>query len=304
MARVVFLGTPEAAVPGLLEVARCHDVVVVVTQPDRPKGRSAVPVAPPVKVAALELGLAVAQPENREELNALVSAAAPLDVGVVIAFGRILSPKLLETPSHGMVNVHFSLLPRWRGAAPVERALIAGDPMSGVTIIKLDEGLDTGPVLTAQAIDIGPSENSGELTRRLADLGARLLVDVLDDYISGGVVPVEQADEGATYADKITARDRPLDPNGDVAAFVSRVRGLAPRPGATLDIAETTHKILAARPHPAEIRAGSWEVRDGVPVVGVGNGSVELLIVQPPGKREMAGSSWARGLRETSGVVA
>lgn len=304
MARVVFLGTPEAAVPSLIETARHHDVVAVVTQPDRPKGRSARPVTSPVKIAALDLGLPVAQPETRDQFSATVSEAAPLDIGVVVAFGRILRRELLEIPTHGMVNVHFSLLPRWRGAAPVERALIAGDPMTGVTIIRLDEGLDTGPVLTAQAIDIEPDENGGQLTRRLADIGARLLVHALDDYLSGGMVPVEQTHEGATYADKITARDRRLDPDGDVSSFVARVRGLAPRPGATLLIDETPHKVLAAREHPASVPARNWEVVDGAPVVGLDDGSVELLMIQPPGKREMDGGSWLRGLRETSGGVA
>ena len=196
MARVVFLGTPQAAVPSLHELTRHHEVVSVITQPDRPKGRSGRPVPPPVKTAAIDLGLAVAQPGSRGELTSAVSEAGPVDIGVVVAFGRILGREALEIPSHGMVNAHFSLLPRWRGAAPVERALLAGDPMTGVTIIRLDEGLDTGPVLTAQAVDIESDENGGELTRRLADLAARLLGQTLGHYLTGDLVPVEKTDEG------------------------------------------------------------------------------------------------------------
>lgn len=304
MARVVFLGTPDAAVPSLHEVARQHDVVAVVTQPDRPRGRSGRPVASPVKIAAVDLGLPIAQPEDGEELVAAFSGLAPIDVGVVVAFGRILRTDVLEMGRLGMVNVHFSLLPRWRGAAPVERALMAGDAMTGVTIIKLDEGLDTGPVLTAQAIDIAPEETGGALTTRLADLGARLLSDGLAGYLSGEIVPLEQSDEGVTYANKITAQDRPLGVDGGVPAFLSKVRALAPRPGATLDIDSTPHKVLAARSHEADVPAGKWQVFDDVPVVGISGGSIELLVVQPPGRRAIDGESWVRGLRETSGVVA
>ncbi|HSM44083.1 MAG TPA: methionyl-tRNA formyltransferase, partial [Acidimicrobiia bacterium] len=179
MARVVFLGTPGAAVPTLETLIAEHEVGLVVTQPDRPQGRSSKPVPPPVKVSASAHDIGVAQPQTREELARVIGHHAPFDVGIVVAYGRILRPEVLELPGNGMLNVHFSLLPRWRGAAPVARALMAGDEMTGVTIIKLDEGLDTGPVLTAQAIDISKSDNAGELTDRLARLGARLVANVL-----------------------------------------------------------------------------------------------------------------------------
>ena len=304
MARVVFLGTPQAAVPSLHELTRHHEVVSVITQPDRPKGRSGRPVPPPVKTAAIDLGLAVAQPQSRGELTSAVSEAGPVDIGVVVAFGRILGREALEIPSHGMVNAHFSLLPRWRGAAPVERALLAGDPMTGVTIIRLDEGLDTGQVLTAQAVDIEPDENGGELTRRLADLAARLLGQTLGHYLTGDLVPVGQTDEGATYADKLTAQDRSLDAGGDVSSFVSRVRALAPEPGATLQIDGDPIQVLAVRRHHGAVPVGHWRVVDGAPVVGVSDGSVELLVVKRPGKRTMDGMAWVRGLRKSSGAVA
>ena len=210
MSRIVFLGTPGAAVPALDALVESTDVGLVVTRPDRPQGRSGRPQPSPVKVAAVENGLPIAQPEDRAGLAGALDDAGPFDLGVVVAFGMILDARALAMPRLGMLNAHFSLLPRWRGAAPVARALIAGDPMSGVTIIRLDEGLDTGPVLTAQAVDIGGEETAGELTSRLSGLAARLLSGVLPAYLAGELVPLPQSDEGATYASKLEPGDRPL----------------------------------------------------------------------------------------------
>lgn len=211
MARVAFLGTPQAATPTLEALADTHDVVLAVTQPDRPKGRSKRPQPPPVKNVAGRLGIPLSQPRNRGEIEAALGEAGPLDLAVVVAYGRILTPVALGIPAHGILNVHFSLLPRWRGAAPVARALMAGDAMTGVTIMKLDEGLDTGPILTAQAVDIADGENAGHLTDRLAEVGARLLVDSVDGYLSGEIQPLPQSDDGVTYAAKIEPHDRPIN---------------------------------------------------------------------------------------------
>jgi methionyl-tRNA formyltransferase len=303
MARVVFLGTPEEAVPTLTALHQTQEIGLVVTQPDRPKGRSRRPVPPPVKNAALELGLTVAQPESRAELAEGIAEHGPFDVGVVVAYGRILRPEVLEQPAHGFVNVHFSLLPRWRGAAPVARALMAGDPMTGVSIIVLEEGLDTGPVLTAQAIDILPDDNAGTLTDRLATVGARLLAEVLPDYLTGELRPVPQTDEGATYAEKIEPEDRVIDPSADVDAVVAQVRGLAPVPGATLVIDGTPHKILAVRPASHEVAAGSWVAVGDRPIVGLGDGAIEVVTIQPPGRNPMSGEDWLRGLHRKGGNV-
>jgi methionyl-tRNA formyltransferase len=303
MARVVFLGTPEEAVPTLTALHQTQEIGLVVTQPDRPKGRSRRPVPPPVKNAALELGLTVAQPESRAELAEGIAEHGPFDVGVVVAYGRILRPEVLEQPAHGFVNVHFSLLPRWRGAAPVARALMAGDPMTGVSIIVLEEGLDTGPVLTAQAIDILPDDNAGTLTDRLATVGARLLAEVLPDYLTGELRPVPQTDEGATYAEKIEPEDRVIDPSADVDTVVAQVRGLAPVPGATLVIDGTPHKILAVRPASHEVAAGSWVAVGDRPIVGLGDGAIEVVTIQPPGRNPMSGEDWLRGLRRKGGNV-
>lgn len=303
MTRVVFFGTPEEAVPTLDAVAERYDVRLVVTQPDRPRGRSGTPHPPPVKEEAIHLGLPVAQPERSADVVDALAAVGEFDLGVVVAYGRLLRPEVLALPVRGVLNVHFSLLPRWRGAAPVARALMAGDTMTGVTIIRLDEGLDTGPVLTAQLVDVHPSEDAGALSARLAVLGARLLVTVIPGYLSGEAVPVPQSDEGATYADKLTPADRPLAGIGDPSEFLARVRGLAPDPGAVLDIDGEPHKVLAARLSGEAPPEGTWTLRDGVPVVGVGDRGVALVALQPPGGRPMGGEAWARGRRRTGGTA-
>jgi methionyl-tRNA formyltransferase len=303
MARVVFLGTPQAAVPTLESLAAEHDVALIITQPDRLRGRSGTPQAPPVKEVASARGLEVSQPTTSGDIASVIDAAGPFDVGVVVAYGRILRPEALAQPERGLLNIHFSLLPRWRGAAPVARALMAGDEMTGVTIIRLDEGLDTGPVLTAQAVDIPPDDDAGALTDRLAHLGARLLLEVLPRYLAGDLEPVPQTDDGAVYADKIEKEERPIAPDTAAPAVVAKVRGLAPEPAATLEIDGDRHKILTVRLHDAEVQQGHWSVVDGVPVVGFPGGGVELVTLQPPGKKAMSGADWVRGRHSSRGAV-
>ncbi len=302
MTRIVFLGTPEAAIPTLATLTREFDVGLVITQPDRPRGRSGTPTPPPVKMFGVESELEVAQPSTSAELFSNIEDAGRFDVGVVVAYGRILSSALLALPSAGFVNVHFSLLPRWRGAAPVERALIAGDTMTGVTVIKIDEGVDTGPVLTAQAVDINHEEDGGGLTSRLADLGGRLIVPVLAGYTSGSVVPLDQSEEGASYAHKISADDRLLANSSSATDFVNRVRGLAPTPAATLQIDGQPHKILQARRHDHAPAVGTWVVIESVLVLGVDGEGVELVSLQPSGKTVRSGADWIRGKRRENGV--
>jgi methionyl-tRNA formyltransferase len=303
MTRVAFLGTPGAAVPPLHAIAASHEVAVVITQPDRPRGRSKTPLPPPVKVEAERLGLVVQQPVDAAELRAALETVDDLDLGVVVAYGRLIRPEALEVPAHGMLNAHFSLLPRWRGAAPVARALLAGDTMTGVTVIALDEGLDTGPVLTAQAVDIGAEETAGELTERLAALGGRLLTGVIPGYLNGQVVPAEQSDEGMTYADKLEASDRPLNVNGPALDAVNRVRALSPEPGATLVIDGVELQVLRAHRDEDAPEPGTWDGTSGRVVAGFGDGGVELVEIKPPGKGVMAGSDWLRGRRRSSGVI-
>jgi methionyl-tRNA formyltransferase len=303
MTRLVFLGSPGAAVPTLETLSARFEVGLVVTQPDRPRGRSGTPQLGPVKRAALGLGITVAQPETHEELHGTLVASGPFDVGIVVAYGRILRSDSLAVPEAGMLNVHFSLLPRWRGAAPVNRALIEGDTMTGVTIIRLDEGLDTGPVLTAQAVDIEADEDAGHLTERLAWLGARLLAENLEAYLRAELVPVPQTGEGATYASKLTKLDRIVSAEMSPTDFVNRVRGLSPSPGATLEIDGQDLKVLGAEIHDADVAPGIWEENGGWPVVGLRGGSVRLVAVQSPGKGRIEGDSWLRGRQARSGQV-
>lgn len=301
MTRIVFLGTPAAAVPTLHALNERHDVVAVITMPDRPRGRSAKPQPPAVKVTAESLGLEVLQPASSAETSSLLADLGPIDVGVVVAFGQILQPAALATPAHGMLNVHFSLLPRWRGAAPVARALMSGDPMSGVTIIQIDEGLDTGPVLTAQAVDIRADDDAGSLTERLAELGARLMADSVEDYVDGELVPVEQSDQGLTYARKIEKSDRRLSADSNVEDFVNRVRGLSPSPAATLVLDGESFKIFNAVPAAADIPPGRWMAREESLLIGLTGGVVEVRDLQPPGKRRMPAADFLRGLNRGEG---
>ncbi|HWB87810.1 MAG TPA: methionyl-tRNA formyltransferase [Acidimicrobiia bacterium] len=302
-ARVVFMGTPHAALPTLEALVDRHEVGLVLTRPDKPQGRSADPVPPPVKTRAMELGLTVAQPERTRDILEHLVGHGPFAVGVVVAYGHILRPEVLELAPHGFLNIHFSLLPRWRGAAPVARALMAGDPMSGVTIMKMDEGLDTGAVLTAQAVDIAADETAGELTDRLAHLGARLLVDSLDRYLAGEMDPVPQSDEGLTHAEKLGAADRPIDPGGEVGDVINQVRALAPEPTATLRIDGEDHKIFSVRRSDNSPPPGTWQIVEGMPLVGLADGGIELVSLQPPGKTPQDGAAWARGRRRVSGTV-
>ncbi|MDP3984129.1 MAG: methionyl-tRNA formyltransferase [Acidimicrobiia bacterium] len=295
--RTVFLGTPETAVPTLRALNAISEVALVVTRPDRPRGRSGTPAPPPVKVAARELGLAVAQPANHRELVDTLNTVAPVDVGVVTAFGMLLPPEALATPARGIVNVHFSLLPRWRGASPVVAAISAGDPKTGVSLMQMDEGLDTGPVIATSSTPIRPDETGQELSGRLARLGAELLSQHLADYVDGNIEPVSQSTSAATYAPQIKPADRILDINLQPQVAVNKIRALADKPGAILAIDGRAHLILAARPLNRTLPTGQIIIEDGEVLVGTGGGALMLLMIQPPGRRPMAAAAWARGLR-------
>lgn len=303
MTRIAFLGTPEAAIPTLDALAEDFDIPVVITRLNRPSGRHSKPLPTPVRLDADEIGIPVRQPNTADDIAGILEEYSPVDVAVVVAFGMILSAEALAVPTHGILNLHFSLLPRWRGAAPVARALMAGDPMTGVTVIRIDEGLDTGDVLTAQAVDILPLETAGVLTDRLAQLGARLIADSIEPYLAGEMAPVPQVEEGATYATKITAEDRPLSREMTVRKFVNQVRGLSPKPAATLDIDGQVHKILQVRETDAIPAPGRWETVGDVPVLGLSEGGVALVELQPPGKNPMSSESWLRGRTQVRGTI-
>lgn len=249
-----------------------------------------------MKIAATELGLAVHQPSSNQELADILSRHE-IDVGVVVAFGMILSPTVLELPRRGFVNVHFSLLPRWRGAAPVERAIMAGDEETGVTIMAMDAGLDTGPIIARRAYPIGTSTTGGELRQALASEGAALLSEVLPAWVSGEIEATPQPAEGVTYASRLTSADRVLDFGMPTREVQDRVRALAPAPGARLPIDGEMHKVYATRRSHLSVGPGEWAEEDGFPTVGFADGALTVLRLQPPGKQPMDGDAWLRGRR-------
>lgn len=293
--RTAFLGTPEAAIPSLETLARVSDVQIVITRPDRPRGRSRRIQSPPVHDAARELGLEIEQPRSASDLVAALERRH-LDLGVVVAFGMLLRPEVLALPKAGFLNVHFSLLPRWRGAAPVERAIMAGDDETGVTIMQMDEGLDTGPIVATRKTPIGPGETGGSLRNRLAGLGAQLLAETLDPWVSGQMTARPQPTEGITYAPRLEAADRHLDFSMDASDAFNRVRALAPAPGARLDIEGGPHKVLEVSAAEIPLTPGEWSVDDaGFPVAGFADGTLTIVTIQSPGKRAMSGAEWLRG---------
>ena len=269
--RLVFFGTPDDAVPALHAVHDAgHDIALVVTQPDRRRGRGSGTDPSPVKQAALDLGLPVRTPDRAREVTDEV-AASGADVGVVVAFGQLLPETLFTSVPLGFVNVHFSLLPRWRGAAPVERAILAGDKQTGVCIMLIEKGLDTGAVYARASTRIGDDETAGELRARLVDLGTNLLVEALPALSS--TTPEPQEGE-PTSADKLTVSEFELDWSRPANELVRVVRAGNPRPGGWTTVDGKRLKIWRAR---------------------VDNGSFVAVEVQPEGRSRMSGEEWLRG---------
>lgn len=300
--RIAFLGTPAIAVPSLRTLHDADDIeiVAVVTNPDRPRGRSGTPVPPPVKDAALERGLTVLQPERPAEIVDDLHAA-DLDAAAVVAYGALLPPSVLETGGLGFVNLHFSLLPRWRGAAPVQHAIRSGDQTTGVTTFVLDEGMDTGPVLDRVEVDIGPDETAGELLERLAILGADVLVDSLRALVAGAT-PTPQPDEGATLAPRIATGDVRIDWTAHATAVANLVRSANPRPGAHTTFRGDRLKVWRARPTDGGGEPGTVTgSEDDGPVVATGDGAVVLTELQPAGKPAMAGVDFVNGYQPDVG---
>ena len=295
--RVVFFGTPDFAVPSLRALAERFPVVGVVSQPDRPAGRGRRPQPPPVKRAALELRLPVLQPDRvrAPEALAAIETWRP-DVLVVAAFGQILPPALLEMPAYGGVNVHASLLPRWRGASPVQSSLLHGDSETGVTIMKMDEGMDTGPILAQRSLTIRSDHTGGSLTAELAELGARLLVETLPDYLAGELTPLPQDEQLATLAPRLRPSDTGLDPAQTALVLERKVRALSPKPAARVLWGDTVMRILDARALPGPASApGTVVVREGLPLVAAGEGWLQLARVQLPGGKAVDGRAFLAG---------
>lgn len=296
--KVVFMGSPDFALPTLRELVRHTQVVGVVTQPDRPAGRGKLLTPPPVKILAQKLGLPCIQPVKLREPEAWEQLQAwQPELIVVAAFGQILRQNVLDLPRYGCINVHASLLPRWRGAAPIQAAIIAGDARSGVTIMKMDAGLDTGAILTQREVSIGMEETAGDLAARLAELGSELLVETLDDYLCGKIIPKAQNEEEATYAPKITKEMGNLDFSEPAYLLERKVRAYHPWPLATYEWQGGALKIHRARVAAGAARVGERCVIQGKPAIGCGEGFLILEEVQPAGKKIMSGKAFLLGAR-------
>jgi len=295
VSRILFLGTPTAAVPTLQMLG--SDVVLVVTRPDRAIGRSRTPRPSPVKTAALQMGIAVSQPERSGDIAAVIGLVKP-DVAIVVAFGMLLPPEALSVLGMGFLNVHFSLLPRWRGAAPVERAILAGDAETGVTIMKLDEGLDTGPLLASRKVAIGEKIDAVDLTGKLSVVGAELLAETLPSYLQGNLQPQAQLEAGATYAKRVEVSESKIEPSASAEMLNRVIRAFTARGGAYGLHDGQRVKVWNARPvSRSDLEPGRLVVEGGAVLLGTGNGALQLLEVQPAGRKRMEAAAWARGRR-------
>jgi methionyl-tRNA formyltransferase len=310
--RIVFMGTPEFAVPGLERLLRGPDTVVgVFTQPDRPTGRGMKLQPSPVKAVAVQHGVPVWQPVRlRGEESVAVLRDLQPDLVVVIAYGQILSREILGLPRYGCINVHASLLPRWRGAAPIQRAIMSGDTETGITIMQMEEGLDSGPALARRACAIPERMTGGALHDLLSVMGGDLLLETVAALKQGTVCPEVQRADQVTYAYKLTAADERIDWNRDSTALVRQIRALAPWPGARSRCGDQDLKILDAvvlspssdtggEPFPA----GYILPTQGVDVVCGEGSTLRLMTVQPAGKRPMAALDWWRGRRGEGGLL-
>jgi methionyl-tRNA formyltransferase len=295
-ARTAFFGTPSAAVPALAALAATTSVEVVVTRPDKPRGRSGTAQPPPIKAAAREWGIPIEQPARASEVVGLL---AGLDLAVVVAYGQILPEDMLSVPAHGFVNIHFSRLPRWRGAAPVARAILEGDATTGVDLMQLDAGMDTGDIISRRQVDIGESDTTGSLTARLAALGAELLGQTLPAILAGSAPRTPQPADGVTIARKVTPAEGRLSPAVMSAAECDRVvRALNPNPGAWAVVDGERLKVWRSRARStSRLEAGATELDGGRVVVGTMAGDWELDVVQAAGKARMPAPVWARGYR-------
>jgi len=302
--RVVFFGTPEFAVPSLEALVReGHHVLAVVTQPDRPAGRGGELTSPPVKQGARRLGLEVRQPERIRdgEFIAWLRDLEP-EAGVVVGYGKIIPPAIFEFPPHGFINVHASLLPRYRGAAPIEWALAHGETRTGVTTIRIDSGLDTGDILLQEATEIGPEETAEELRRRLAEMGARLLAETLRGLQAGTIVPRPQDHSQATLAPMLRKEDGRIDWSMRAGQIANRVRAFVPWPGAYTWLRGKLIHIWRARPAEGAPAGppGTLQAAEGRLWASCGEQTVlEILELQQEGRKRMPAAEFLRGARLT-----
>lgn len=313
---VLFFGTPTFSTICLKDLlaSPLFNVCGVVTQPDRPAGRGQKLQACPVKLLAIENNLPVFQPKkikgSESEFLNDISRLGPIDFGVVIAFGQILPQAILDYPKFGCVNIHASLLPRWRGAAPIQRALLAGDKETGVCIMKMEAGLDTGPVYAKSSIEIAKDDSAISLHDTLSDIGAKLLVQTLPKIASGSLKAITQEQQGVTYADKISPLDLLIDWNESADSLIRKINTFSPKPGAYCLLDGKRLKILSAKPYikvqntsnspnPGQIE----EISENGLVVQTGHGQINIIDIQLEGKRAMAASEFIKGYPGLEGKV-
>ncbi|HEY0757762.1 MAG TPA: methionyl-tRNA formyltransferase [Acidisarcina sp.] len=299
--RLVFCGTPAFAVPTLKSLLSAgHDIRLVVTQPDRPQGRAMTVSATPVKAAALGAGLDVVQPEkikNNLEFRAQLEAIAP-DAIIVVAYGRIIPKWMVDLPRHGNINLHGSLLPKYRGAAPIQWAVAMGETVTGATTMRIDEGLDTGDMLLQRELPVGPDQTAEDIYPLLAVQGAELMIETLDGLAAGRIEPRKQDERGATLAPMLRREEGQIDFSREAAEIYNRWRGFQPWPGAYSTLGGKKLTIHRMRPAPDSIGAGAGELRmvDGKLYAGCGSGTaIELLDVQLEGKKRLPVAEFLRG---------
>jgi methionyl-tRNA formyltransferase len=305
--KIVFMGSPDFALPTLQALQENYSVVGVVTQPDRAAGRGRELKSPPVKTLALELGIPVIQPEKLRQPEAMeqLRAWSP-DVIVVAAFGQILKQDVLDLPEFGCINVHASLLPRWRGAAPINAAILHGDEETGITIMKMDAGLDTGPILSQRSVRIQPDETAGSLFETLSQLGADLLLEALAGYLAGEIEPRPQPEEGVTYAPMLKKEDGALDFSRPAEELERKVRAFNPWPGTYFEWDGNLLKVHKARTTIVFTymfqEPGTRTIYDGLPAIFGGDNTLLVLEeVQPAGKKPMPGKAFLAGARNWAG---
>ncbi|MGE5147176.1 MAG: methionyl-tRNA formyltransferase [Candidatus Eiseniibacteriota bacterium] len=302
--RLVFMGTPDFAVPALGALREAgHRIVAVYCQPPRPAGRGHKARLSPVQQAAEAAGLEVRTPVSlKDPAEQAAFQALDADAAVVAAYGLILPKAILDAPRHGCLNIHASLLPRWRGAAPIQRAILAGDTETGVTIMQMDEGLDTGAVVLAQRVPITRETTSGALYETLAELGARLVVAALAGLVIGRLKPTPQPPGGVTYARKITPEEARLDWSRTAAELSRVVRAMAPTPGAWFELKGERVKVLAAEVARGDAAAAGTALDDRL-TVACGQGALRLVTVQRAGKSAMAADAFLRGFPVAPGTT-
>jgi methionyl-tRNA formyltransferase len=305
--RSVFMGSPEFSLPSLEALTRLTQVAGVVTQPDKPAGRGRTLVPPPVKLTAQKLGLPVIQPDTLRSPETLAQLLSwQPEVIVVAAFGRILRKEVLALPAHGCVNLHASLLPRHRGAAPIPAAILAGDGETGITLMQMDPGLDSGPILAQKRIPIRAEETAESLTHTLSHLAAETLSEYLPVYIRGELTARPQDDSLATYAPQLSKAEGRLDFQQPADVLHRKVRAYHPWPGAYFLWKGKPLKVIEVHPEPyqGELPPGSILIRLKFPAVRAADGLVVLRKVQPAGKRIMTGDEFLRGAKDFSGSIA